>query len=37
MSLGDFFVQAIGNESSPEEVMTSDHQRLWKVAITINP
>jgi hypothetical protein len=35
MSLGDFFVQAIGNESSPKEVMTSDHQRLWMVAVMI--
>ena len=28
MSLGDFFVQAIGDESSPEEVVTSDRQHL---------
>ena len=33
MSLGYFFVQAIGDESSPEEVVTSDHQHLWRVTV----
>jgi len=33
MYLGDFFVQAIGDESSPEEVVTFDHQHLWRVAV----